>query len=295
MSKKYPARKLDLKESSKTMEELISLEKEAMERWRQGDPWGFVELSAEDLIYVDPGQTRPIHGMDKFTAYMKQLEGRIDYQGSEFIDPRVVVVGDAAVLSYNYRSSAFTPGGTLIRQTPWNVTEVYFRRDGEWRIVHTHWSYVNHTLSGSVEIPVPVHPTPKEYEGVAGELMALEAAAMERWRKGDPWGFTDISAPEVTYFDTGTPQRINGLEALKAEYAQREGKIFYDVMDFIDPQVQVCGNLAVLVYRFLSTRLNRDGSVASRTPWNCTEVFERIDGQWKIIHTHWSLIKGERV
>lgn len=278
------------------MEELIlSLEKEAMERWRQGDPWGFVELSAEDLIYVDPGLAKPIHGLEKFTAYMKQLEGRIEYQGSEFIDPKVVVVGDAAVLSYNYRSSAFTPGGTLTRQTPWNATEVYFRRNGEWRIVHTHWSYVNHTLSGSVEVPIPVHLSQKDYEGVAGELMALESAAMERWRKGDPWGFTDISAPGVTYFDTGTPQRLNGLEALKAEYAQREGKIFYDVMDFIDPQVQVCGDLAVLVYRFLSTRLNRDGSVSSRTPWNCTEVFERIDEQWKIIHTHWSLIKGERM
>jgi len=276
------------------MEELISLEKEAMERWRQGDPLGFVELSAEDLIYVDPGLTKPIYGMDKFTAYMKQIEGRIQYQGSEFIDPKVVVVGDAAVLSYNYRSSAFTPGGTLTRQTPWNATEVYFRRNGEWRIVHTHWSYVNHTLSGSVEIPLPVHLARKEYEGVAGELMALESAAMERWRKGDPWGFTDISAPGVTYFDTGTPQRLNGLEALKAEYAQCEGKIFYDVMDFIDPQVRVCGDMAVLVYRFLSTRLNRDGSVSERTPWNCTEVYERIEGRWRIIHTHWSLIKGER-
>jgi ketosteroid isomerase-like protein len=118
---------------------------------------------------------------------------------------------------------------------------------------------------------------------------------MERWRKGDPWGFTDISAPEVTYFDTGTPQRINGREALKAEYAQREGKIFYDVMDFISPMVQVCGDMAVLGYRFWSTRLNRDGSVLDRTPWNCTEVFTRIDGQWRIVHTHWSLIKGERM
>jgi hypothetical protein len=67
------------------------------------------------------------------------------------------------------------------------------------------------------------------------------------------WGFLEISAPEVTYFDTGTPQRINGREALRAEYALREGKIFYAVMDFIDPQVQVCGDMAVLFYRFLST------------------------------------------
>lgn len=279
-----------------TVEEVIlALEQGAIERWRQGDPWGFVELSAEDITYVDPGLTHPIVGLEEFGAYMKQLVGQVHYQRSEFIDPRVVVVGDAAVLSYNYRSSVITPEGTVTSQTPWNATEVYFRRAGQWKIVHTHWSYLRHRLPESVEIPVPVQMSRREYEGVLGEVMALEAAAMERWRKGDPWGFLEISAPEVTYFDTGTPQRLNGREVLRAEYAQREGKIFYDVMDFIAPRVQVCGDLAVLTYRFLSTWLNPDGSVAHRTPWNCTEVFVRMAGPWRIIHTHWSFIRGERL
>ena len=65
-------------------------------------------------------------------------------------------------------------------------------------------------------------------------------------------------------------------------------------MDFVDPQVRACGDMAVLVYRFLSTWLNRDGSIASRTPWNCTEVFVRLNGERRIIHTHWSFIRGER-
>ena len=30
-------------------ETILSLEKQAMERWRHGDPWGFVEISAEDI------------------------------------------------------------------------------------------------------------------------------------------------------------------------------------------------------------------------------------------------------
>jgi uncharacterized protein (TIGR02246 family) len=274
---------------------ILALEKGAMERWRKGDPWGFVEISAEDVTYVDPGLIRPILGLGEFEAYMKQLDGKIHYQSSEFIDPKVVVAGNAAVLSYNYRSSVITPEGKIASQTPWNATEVYFRRDDHWRIVHTHWSYVAHKLPKTVEISVPVQLSRKGYDGFLGEVMALESAAMERWRRGDPWGFTEISASEVTYFDTGTPQRINGLGALKAEYARREGKIFYDVMDFLDPRVQVCGELAVLAYRFLSTWLNPDGSVSNRTPWNCTEVFMRIDGQWRIIHTHWSYIKGERM
>jgi uncharacterized protein (TIGR02246 family) len=276
-------------------ETILALEKRAMERWRQGDPWGWIEISAEDVTYVDPGLVKPIVGLEEYKAYLKQLEGKIRYQGSEFIDPKVVVVGDATVLTYNYRSTATMPEASGTSQTLWNATEVYFRRDGEWKIVHTHWSYVKHQLPESVELPIPVPLSHKEYEGVLGEVMTLESAAMERWRKGDPWGFTEICVPDVTYFDTGTPRRLNGLNVLRAEYAKREGKIHYDVMEFIDPRVQVHGAMAVLMYRFFSTQLNTDGSVSSRTPWNCSEVFARLEGQWRIIHTHWSHIKGVRV
>jgi ketosteroid isomerase-like protein len=254
-----------------------------------------VEISAEDISYVDPGLAQPILGLEAYSAYMRQLEGKVHYQGSEFVHPRVVVAGDAALLSYNYRSSYLSPDGTVLSQTPWNATEVYFRQGGRWRIAHSHWSYVEHKLSASVVVPVPMQLSRTAYEGILGEVMALESAAMERWRKGDPWGFIEISAPEVTYFDTGTPRRINGREALAAEYAQRAGKILYDVMDFVDPRVQVCGDMAVLAYRFLSTWLNPDGSIAQRTPWNCTEVLVRSGGQWRIVHTHWSLIMGEKI
>jgi ketosteroid isomerase-like protein len=131
-----------------------------------------------------------------------------------------------------------------------------------------------------------------EYKGVLGELMRLEAAAMHRWDHGDVHGFLELSDPQVTYFDTGTPQRINGKVALAAEYQQRQGKIFYEVMDFIDPWVIHSGDMAVLFYRFLSTHLNPDGGVASRVAWNCSEVFARREVSWKIVHTHWSFIHG---
>ena len=280
--------------SSKEKETILSLEKGAMERWRTGDPLGWVEISAEDVIYVDPSLTKPIIGLEEYKTYLKQFEGKICYQGSEFIDPEVRIIGDAAVLTYNYLSTATTPEGLITGQTLWNTTEVYFQLGGTWKIAHTHWSYVKHKLPESVEVPIPVQLSPGEYGGVLGEVMALESGAMERWRKGDPWGFTDISAPDVTYFDTGTPQRLNGLDTLKTEYARREGKIHYDVMEFIDPRIQICGNLGVLVYRFFSTHLNPEGSISNRTPWNCSEVFVRIEGKWCIIHTHWSYIKGEK-
>ncbi len=276
-------------------ETIIALENAAMERWRNGDPMGFVEISARDICYVDPGLTRPIIGLEAYTDHVKQLEGKIHYQKSEFIDPRVEKVGEAALLTYNYRSSVIIPGGEVSSQTPWNCTEVYFKQNGEWKIVHNHWSFLKHKVPDTVEIPLPVYSRKVEYHGVLGELMRLESGAMDRWRNGDPWGFVELYAPQVTYFDTGTPQRINGKVALSAEYKLREGKIFYEVMDFIDPWVLVCGEMAVMFYRFLSTRLNPDGSVASRVPWNCSEIYVRIEQDWKIIHNHWSYIRGEMI
>jgi ketosteroid isomerase-like protein len=273
---------------------ILSLENQAMERWRNGDPGGFVELSAGDITYVDPGLASPIIGLENYRSYMQQVQGKIHYQGSEFIQPKVVTLGDAAVLSYNYRSSELSPDGKILNQTPWNATEVYFRRYGQWKIVHTHWSFIHHKLPESLEIPIPVQMSQQEYPGLLGEIMALESAAMERWRKGDPGGFIELYTPETTYFDTGTPQRLGGA-ALRAEMAQRQGQIYYDVMEFIAPGIQVQGNMAVLFYRFFSTRLNPDGSIASRIPWNCSEVYVRSDGQWRILHNHWSYIKGEQV
>jgi ketosteroid isomerase-like protein len=272
-------------------ETILALENQAMERWRDGDPRGFVELSAKDISYMDPGLASPIIGLEQYKAYMKKVEGQIHYQSSEFIDPRVVIIGDAAVLSYNYCSSELSPEGKVLSRTPWNATEVYFRRDGQWKIVHTHWSFIHQKLPERLEVPLPVQLSQPDYQGVLGQVMALESAAMERWRKGDPWGFIDLYAPEATYFDTGTPQRLIG-ETLRAELTQRQGQINYDVMEFVAPSVQVLGDLAVLFYRFFSTRLKSDGSIASRVPWNCSEVYTRMDGSWRILHNHWSFIQG---
>jgi hypothetical protein len=275
-------------------EKILSLEKGAMERWRNGDPWGWAEICADNIIYLDPSLTKPIIGIEGYKSFLVQIEGKIHYPGSEFIDPMVTVVGDAAVLSYNYRSSLEDPEGNPSSQTLWNATEVYFLQEGSYRIAHTHWSFVHQKLPDQLEVPIPVQMSPEEYEGALGELMTLESAGMERWRKGDPQGFLEICAPEVTYFDAGTDRRVTGLAALTAVYEPLQGKISFDVMEFVDPRVQVHGEAAVLNYRFFSTRLNKDGSISRRMPWNCTEVYARKGEGWRIIHTHWSYIQGQK-
>ena len=277
------------------MEKILKIEDSAMEEWRRGNPMKWIEISADDVVYIDPGLSAPIVGKAAYIQYLEPLKGQIFYDKSEYVNPNVAMYGKTAVMTYNYHSLKNNSDGQLQRTSFWNTTEVYRLIGDEWRIVHTHWSYIQHNLPESLEVQIPVLlKKDKPYAGTAAEILRLETDAMERWRKGDPYGFLEISAPEVTYFDTDTPARLNGYGELKDEYDKLTGRIHYDVMEFIHPRLRVFDDTAVLFYQFFSTTINPNGTVQSRIPWNCTEVYAKTAGGWKIVHTHWSFIKSWR-
>jgi hypothetical protein len=124
-------------------------------------------------------------------------------------------------------------------------------------------------------------------DDVAEKIIAIERAALDRWGKGDPWGFTEISADEVTYYDPDTERRLDGLEALRKFYAAIEGKIRIERYEMINPKVQIHGDTAVLTFNLIDYIPTSEGSTREEY-WNSTEVYSQIDRKWKIIHTHWS-------
>jgi ketosteroid isomerase-like protein len=278
--------------SQTVQQTIIAKEKAAMERWRHGDPMGWAETSADEVTYFDPDLGAPIRGMDAYRPFLESWIGKVHYDGSNFIDPRVAVYGSVAVLTYNYASTVLGEDGKVVRRTPWNTTEVYALQGSDWRIVHTHWSYLHEKLPEQVDVPIPVKPRVEARTGLLATLVELESASMNRWRQGDPATFLDLAGEEITYFDPTTDRRVDGVQALRRELAGRPSLPRFDVMEFIDPYVQMHGDAAILTFRFFSTVLASDGSVASRTPWNCTEVFVKRDGRWRIVHTHWSYIGG---
>jgi hypothetical protein len=117
-------------------EELLELERAALARWCSGDPSGFLELSAPDVVYFDPYRERRVDGHAALTRIYEELRGKIFAARFELLDPLVQRVGDAAVLTFNFASY----GGTE-EALRWNCTEVYRRDPPGWRIIQTHWSY----------------------------------------------------------------------------------------------------------------------------------------------------------
>jgi hypothetical protein len=114
-------------------------------------------------------------------------------------------------------------------------------------------------------------------------IIAMEKAALERWGRGDPSGFLDISDPDVVYFDPFQEFRLDGKEALTRFYETLRGKIQIDRFELMNPKVQICGSSAVLTFNYIS----RSGEKFNR--WNCTEVYRQTSSGWRIIQTHWSI------
>jgi ketosteroid isomerase-like protein len=118
---------------------LLALEKGALTRWCAGDPSGYLEISAEDVVYFDPFVERRLDGLAALTAYYEAVRGKISAERFEIRNPHVQAAGDLAVLSFNFVS--YARDGSPSR---WNCTEVY-RRTTEafpaWRIIQSHWSF----------------------------------------------------------------------------------------------------------------------------------------------------------
>jgi uncharacterized protein (TIGR02246 family) len=131
---------------------------------------------------------------------------------------------------------------------------------------------------------------------LAEEIIAMERAALDRWITLDPQGYLDLYAADVTYFDPRAERRVDGLEAMKTMLAPiKDLKLpFTDPRyEMIGAKVQRHGDVALLTFNVVSYGKPPDRPETVLARWNSTEVYSRIDGQWRIVHSHWSYTKPE--
>jgi ketosteroid isomerase-like protein len=129
----------------------------------------------------------------------------------------------------------------------------------------------------------PVHPD---------TIIALERGALDRWGRGDPQGYLDLYARDVTYFDPMREKRIDGVDAMKQALEPIKGLVKIDRYEMIAPQVYRAGDAAILTYNLVSYGRSPGGE-AMVVRWNSTAVYARLEGRWKIVHSHWSFTKPE--
>ena len=136
-----------------TTEQVIALERSALDRWIQGDPDGYLELYANRATYFDPFRQQRVDGLEGLHAMLAPMKGitlPFTKPRYDMFSPRVDVEGNIAVLTFNLVNYGTPHGGTQeVVLARWNATQVYQRVSGAWRIIHTHWSFTQPQLSGA--------------------------------------------------------------------------------------------------------------------------------------------------
>jgi ketosteroid isomerase-like protein len=119
-------------------------------------------------------------------------------------------------------------------------------------------------------------------------IVAQERRALEQWAKGNPLGYLDVDADDVTYFDDiGAHSRVNGIGAMRTYLTSLKGRIPPHRYEMLDPKVQLYGDIGILTLRYEA--YGADSQRLSR--WKATSVYHRASDQWRIVHAHWSLVK----
>ena len=126
----------------------------------------------------------------------------------------------------------------------------------------------------------------EEEKKLAEHIISLEKDALDKWFKGDTSGYANLwSKKSFTYFDAVVKKRTEDYATISEFLKNLEGKLFADKYDFVEPRVQIGKDMAVLTYQlFAKTNLND-------LEYNCIEVFQKEDDQWKVIHSTWSFIR----
>jgi len=148
------------------------------------------------------------------------------------------------------------------------------------------------TFSLSLILMLLVGCSRNEYASVEEIIIAKEKMFLDEWGKGHTMIFPQNSADEITYFDPELEKRIDGIEAYTNLMKPLENTFTIEKYEMLNPNVQVHGEIAVLTFNLIDYSRDSQGEL-KMTGWNSTEVYRKMNGDWKIIHSHWSYTKPE--
>jgi len=139
MGKKYFCNVEYTQDEKKLTEQIIVLEKSALDRWFKGDTSGYRALwSKKNFTYFDamsPDRIDDFRTIEKFV--LENVEGKLFAESYDFYNPRIQFGKDIAVLTYQLYAK------TNIINMRYNCVEIFQKEDnGEWHVIHSNWSFI---------------------------------------------------------------------------------------------------------------------------------------------------------
>jgi hypothetical protein len=117
-------------------QEVLALERQAMDGWLKGNPDPQLAISDPQITYIHAVVEKRVEGLAALRELYERYRGKPLFDSYEILNPKIQEAGDMAVLTYQLsrRIGSAT--------TYWNATQVYCRKKEGWRVIHTHWSAV---------------------------------------------------------------------------------------------------------------------------------------------------------
>jgi ketosteroid isomerase-like protein len=207
--------------------------------------------------------------------------------------------GDRAIVSV-YFEIAFEDSASKKVETGGQATLVCERRDGAWFIVHEHTSFslMEDRLGGEAfadtsESLDHVHPRDPEFQKLIDEYLSELAAS-----RGASAAHADAPArffasdADVLVWDPTSRRPLVSWSSVAAHRDAPDLRIYLtNKVSRGDVRVWKSGDMAWATFTFSARATRRDGrrfEVLGRQ----TNVFQKLDGAWKIVHEHASVPLG---
>lgn len=124
-----------------------------------------------------------------------------------------------------------------------------------------------------------------EYTSSEEAILAQARRELDAWSEGNAPGYGLSAADDVTYFDNmGAQTRIDGIQAFREYLAALQGQVPEHNYEIVDPKVQVYGDIGILTLHYHA--FSAEGETLARGKGTC--VYRQTDGEWCMVHTHWS-------
>lgn len=130
---------------------------------------------------------------------------------------------------------------------------------------------------------------PTKEEARAAILEKIEYAN-DKWASGDPSGFVETAANDITWMDDLAAQfPVSSKDSLKAYLENFQGMIPPHEHKLSDMIFQYYDDIVIITYRYTGTF---DGEPAD--PWKVTSVYKFNDGDWFSVHENWTTVVKEQ-
>ncbi len=127
---------------------------------------------------------------------------------------------------------------------------------------------------------------------IAAEVIAAARAQWAVETAGGPIAQEMATvADDYTEFNPDYPVRLDGKMANGKLYeATEKGGMKPIASEMMNPKVQVYGDVAILTYSFAGVNQTKDGKTKA-SAGKSTRVYARQNGQWKLVHAHFSSVE----